>query len=332
MEASPYASLALASADRLGKITPALSHTVHMPSHIYLRTGHYNKGITVNENAVNSYKKLIPLYAPVTGNDFLYIIHNLHMQVNNAMMAGRLIYAIESAKETVNNTPVEYLSAPGSIASYMQAISMLPIIVDVRFARWQQLLEYHQPPATQVHANVFYHFGRGMALSQLSKPVEARKELALLTELLKDTVLQIPFPPFSPALEAAKVAQKLLEGNIALMEKNYPAAINSFSQASTIEENMIYTEPRDWLLNPKHYLGNAYLLAGQFANAERSFRKDLDYNNENPWALRGLYQAMVAQKKKDASSVLTRFNRAAIKSDIKITAAALSSTNRILPD
>ena len=162
-----------------------------------------------------------------------------------------------------------------------------------------------------------------MAFSQMSKPVEARNELVLLTGLLNDPVLQLPFPPFSPAIKGARVAEKLLEGNIALMEKNYPAAINSFSQASTIEENMVYNEPRDWILNPKHYLGKAYMLAGQFANAEKTFRKDLDFNNENPWALRGLYQALVAQKKKDASTILTRYNRAAEKADIKITGAAL---------
>ena len=323
MEASPYAIKALASADRLGKITPALSHTVHMPSHIYLRTGHYNKGITVNENAVNSYKKVLPLYAPVAGNDFLYVIHNLHMQVNSALMAGRMAYAIETSLETIKNTPTDYLAAPGGLASYMQAIYMLPVITDVRFARWQQLLDHPQPPASQVYANVFYRFGRGMALSQMSKPDEARNELEAIRELIKDPVLQLPFPPFSPAIEGAKVAEKMLEGNIALMEKKYTVAINAFSQANKIEENMIYTEPRDWLLNPKHYLGKAYLLAGQFANAEKTFRKDLDYNNENPWALRGLYQALVAQKKADAGAVLTRFKKASEKADIKITTAAL---------
>jgi hypothetical protein len=35
MEPSPFAAKALASADRLGKTNPGLSHLVHMPSHIY---------------------------------------------------------------------------------------------------------------------------------------------------------------------------------------------------------------------------------------------------------------------------------------------------------
>ena len=41
MEASPFASKANASAERLGRLTPGLSHMVHMPSHIYIRTGEY---------------------------------------------------------------------------------------------------------------------------------------------------------------------------------------------------------------------------------------------------------------------------------------------------
>jgi hypothetical protein len=110
MEPSPYATKALPSADRLGKLTPGLSHTVHMPSHIYLRTGFYDKGTMVNENAVNSYKKTIPLFAPVTGADFLYIIHNLHMQTNNAMLGGRSAYSVKSAMETVNSIPKDYLA------------------------------------------------------------------------------------------------------------------------------------------------------------------------------------------------------------------------------
>ncbi|HEY6505162.1 MAG TPA: hypothetical protein VIZ28_14395, partial [Chitinophagaceae bacterium] len=174
MEPSPYAAKALPSADRLGKLTPGLSHTVHMPSHIYLRTGKYDKGTVVNENAVNSYKKTIPLYAPVTGADFLYIIHNIHMQTNNAMLAGRSAYSVTSAVETVNSIPKDYLSIPGALGNYIQYIYSTPVLVDIRFGRWNELLNRPKPDASQLYSNVLYHFGRGMALAQQSKFMEAR--------------------------------------------------------------------------------------------------------------------------------------------------------------
>jgi len=41
VEASTNAERALPSADRLGKIAPNSGHLVHMPSHVYIRTGDY---------------------------------------------------------------------------------------------------------------------------------------------------------------------------------------------------------------------------------------------------------------------------------------------------
>ena len=105
-------------------------------------------------------------------------------------------------------------------------------------------------------------------------------------------------------------------------KKKYPAAIAAFDKAVTTEEHMVYTEPRDWLLNPKHYLGNAYLKAGKYLNAEKVFRKDLLNNSENGWALYGIYQALLAQNKNAAATaMLARFNKAFAKTDVKLTAA-----------
>jgi hypothetical protein len=110
MEPSPFAAKALPSAARLGTSNPGLSHMVHMPSHIYLRTGRYQEAVKVNINAVNSYKRSIPLFAPVTGADFLYTIHNLHMKTNNAMLAGQYKTSIDAANETRASIPTDYLS------------------------------------------------------------------------------------------------------------------------------------------------------------------------------------------------------------------------------
>ena len=319
MEPSPYAAKALPSADRLGKLTPGLSHTVHMPSHIYLRTGKYDKGIIVNENAVNSYKRTIPLYAPVTGNDFLYIIHNLHMQTNNAMLAGENAYSVQSAIATVNSIPKDYLAITGALGNYIQYIYMTPILVDIRFARWDELLNCPQPETTRIYANVLYHFGRGIAFSYKQNFDQASEELDLMREFMKDSSLYIPFTPFSAAIEGAKVAEQILLGVIHERRKLYEGAIHHFRQADSIEGNMVYNEPRDWMLNPKHYLGNVYLEARKWKEAETIFITDLKYNNENGWALYGLYKALLGQNKKtEAEKVLARFKKAFEKADIKL--------------
>lgn len=324
MEPSPYAAKALPSANRLGKLTPALSHTVHMPSHIYLRTGQYRQGVAVNTDAVNSYKKMLPVYSAVAGNDFLYVIHNLHMKANNALMAGQRSNAMQAATETVTSIPVDYLAFPAPLGSVVQYIYMTPTLVNIRFGKWDELLNAKQPEQKLVYANILFHFGRGIALAHRSQLNNAKHELQQMQQLMKDSSLLIPFTPFSPAIDGAVVAENLLAGSIALAEKKYPHAIAAFSKAVTTEEQMVYNEPRDWLLNPKHYLGNAYLLSRKAPDAEKVFEKDLLNNNENGWALFGLYQSLLAQKKNTAAQkVLVRYRDAFAGSDIKLLAAVM---------
>lgn len=320
MEPSPYASKALPSADRLGKTNPGLSHVVHMPSHIYLRTGNYQKGVDVNIQAINSYKKLIPLYAPATGADFLYFIHNAHMKTNNAMLAGQKAVSILSAHETVASIPAEYYEAPAPLGNYVQYISMTPVLTFIRFGLWDEILQMKKPDTSLIYSNLLYHFGRGMAFASQSEIPEAKRELQQIKELMKDSSLAIPLSPFSSALEGAVVAENLLTGTISLKQNNFSVAIAAFEKAVTTEENMVYNEPRDWLLSPKHYLGNAYLENKDGVNAERIFKKDLKNNNENGWALSGLYKALLLQKKTtEANTVMARHKKAFSKSGIKIT-------------
>ncbi len=47
LEASPHPERALPSARRLETLVPAAGHLVHMPSHIYIRTGNYDAAATL---------------------------------------------------------------------------------------------------------------------------------------------------------------------------------------------------------------------------------------------------------------------------------------------
>jgi len=319
MEPSPDFAKALPSADRLGKLTPGLSHTVHMPSHIYLRSGNYAKGVSVNETAIKEFQKTVSLYEPVNGNAFLYLIHNLHMQANNAMMAGQYAASLSAAEATAKSLPAEVLSIPDGLGNYAQYLYMTPTLVNVRFGKWDKLLAAPKPAANHIYANLLYHFGRGMALSQRADLTEAKAELAQLQVLVKDSMLLKPFTPFSPAIDGAVVAENILIGTIALKEKKFADALPAFEEAVVTEENMVYNEPRDWLLNPKHYLGNAYLKANRPKDAKDILLKDLLNNNENGWALFGMTQALTAEKKRgEANKMQLRYQKAFNKADVKL--------------
>ena len=57
VEASGNPQRALPSANLLSTLMPSVSHMVHMPSHIYIRSGLYNEGTKVNEMSLKGYNE-----------------------------------------------------------------------------------------------------------------------------------------------------------------------------------------------------------------------------------------------------------------------------------
>ncbi|MBS1948803.1 MAG: tetratricopeptide repeat protein [Bacteroidetes bacterium] len=319
MEPSPYPQKAMASANRLGKLNPGLSHLVHMPSHIYLRTGFYTKGYSVNEEAVKQYKSYVHLFPAAIGNEALYKLHNEHMLVNCAMHAGRKKYAIDAALSLQHNIDTAFIAFPGGTGNFMQYTYMAPALIMVRFEDWEGLLNATSVEDKYVYASLLAHFGKGMAYCARNKIAAARGELSILETLLNDSSLYAPFAPFSPAIDGATIATNLLKGSIALKENSFSESIHFFKEAAEREKKMVYNEPRDWLLNPKNYLGTAYMATGDYKSAEAAFKQDLDDNNENVWSLSGLYKALLRQNKKaGAAQVLIRLKKASTNSDVSL--------------
>ncbi|MCU7549102.1 hypothetical protein OCK74_08245 [Chitinophagaceae bacterium LB-8] len=297
MEASPEAAKALPSADRLGSLTPGLAHMVHMPSHIYLRTGNFKKGSQINEEAIAQFQKYSSLFPAVQENIFIYLLHNRHMQVNCALLAGRYEYAKKAAEELRQGIDTSYLSLDAPMGAAVQYIYMTPVLLDVHFGKWENILQLPQPKESHLYAMILHSFARGMAFAGQNKLQDAHHEFSRLQQLMKDSSLKIPFGAFSSAYDGAVVAGNILQGSIALKEKKYTEANSFFDKAVKAEENMVYNEPRDWILNPKQYAGMAYLAAGQWEKAEEIFRNDLHVNDQNVWALNGLRLSLEKQNK-----------------------------------
>ena len=88
MEAGPEAAAALPVAQRLETLTPGLGHLVHMPSHIYIWTGHYEDSLRVNQQAVEQ----DAAYVAHAGREnffTLYRLHNYHFIAYSAMWTGQ---------------------------------------------------------------------------------------------------------------------------------------------------------------------------------------------------------------------------------------------------
>ena len=318
LEASPYVAKAIPSADRLGKLTPGLSHMVHMPSHIYLRVGQFDKGIRVNEEAVKQFSLYSNLFPAVNENAFLYQWHNLHLQTNCALLSGRYEYAKKSALDLKAAIDTAGLSMAPPMGNYLQYMFMTPLLVDVRYGKWNDLLALPALAEHHIYANILYHFARGMAYAALKDFAAAEKEKAEMQGLMTNEGLTIPIKPFSPVIEGARSAEELLSGFIYLKQNDIANAITHLQKAMKIESKMTYAEPRDWMLSPKQYLGSAYLAAKKYSEAQTTFESDLKVNADNVWSLYGLEQSLVKQKKQtEATKIKNKLTKALVGSDTK---------------
>src|SRR5262249_37491199 len=101
VEASPHPERALPSAARLETLVPAAGHLVHMPSHIYMRTGDYAASAKSNAAAVEVDRTYIKDNNIQGVYPFMYYGHNIHFLSVSQAMAGRFADAKQAADQLV---------------------------------------------------------------------------------------------------------------------------------------------------------------------------------------------------------------------------------------
>jgi tetratricopeptide (TPR) repeat protein len=323
VEASKNPGKALNVAGKLPELMPGVSHIVHMPAHIYIRTGNYSKGAELNMKAVEGYKNYLAVYPAVVNNAPLYLVHNLHMEATCANMDGRFAYAEKVSEDCKNSFDSSWLSTPDFPGIFMQYVYMMPYFTQIRFGKWDDILQVPEVPSAYVYANLIWHYGRGLVFARKHDFEKAQTELAALQQHFKNTQLNAPAPTYAnPGINGSKVAENILMGVIAEEQQDYSKAISFLSEAVSREDAMIYDEPKDWPHPARQYLGNVLLKAGKFPDAEAVFKKDLEFNPNNGWSLTGLKSSLTKQgKTKEAVAVEESLRKAFGQSDTKITAA-----------
>lgn len=306
IEASPNPGKALKSANLLGGLMPEVSHMVHMPSHIYIRSGNYAEGIKVNEMSLKGYHDYAALFPEVKNAAPLYLVHNLHMKTACAMLGAGYTYSAESAEETKNSFDTSFLSLPAGVGEYIQYVYATPVLNDVRFGKWEAVLQEPYMPESYLYSNLLQHWAKGMAYARTKKINEAKEELQFIKDHIAHPSLKVAMGPVNPPVAAVNVSAKMLEGVIAEEEGNKALSIIFLKEAVKAEDDMIYNEPKDWLIPVKPYLGAAMLKAGEYTAAEDIFKKDLKENPHNHWALQGLYESLKKQNKTAPSQAIKK--------------------------
>jgi tetratricopeptide (TPR) repeat protein len=316
-EASTHPGRALPSADRLGRLMPEVSHMVHMPSHVFIRTGHYEKGVRVNEMSISGYNAYTKIYPAVANNTFLYLIHNLHMQTACAMLRPNYALSLRSAFEARNSFDTSLMLAEAPLGNFIQYVYMSPMIVNVRYGKWNDILNAEKIPDSFKYAKVLWHWAKGLANANTGKMIAAKESLKKMRMNMRYPDLKIVMTPFNSVHSSALVAEKILEGTIFEKTGDLKKAIAAYREAMDFEDALIYTEPRDWMIPTRHYLANALIRTKAYAEAEKLLKQDLQTNPSNFYALHGLATAAKLQRKdKEAASYEALLKKAFTEPDV----------------
>lgn len=321
VEASQHPERALAAADRLLTLQPGLAHNVHMPSHIYIRTGQWHKAVDSNRDAVaadSAYRKVV---GPAKGFLPVYVAHNDHMLAYAAMMTGQGNLALKHTRDLVAKLPPEFMAEFGFVA---EAWLAMPLEVLVRFGRWDDVLAEPMFPAEQRFVHAFQHAARSIAQAAKGDSAAARRSQALYLAAAKLVPADQPAAGNNTCQAVLAIVTPMLEAEILMREGKVDEAVAQFRAAIALEDQLRYDEPPGWMIPVRHALGALLMSHGRYGAAEAVYREDLARLPNNGWSLFGLSEALMQQgKMKEVTALRSQFKEIWRKADLTITSSCL---------
>jgi len=308
VEASRSPERALAGANRLAALAPSAGHLVHMPAHVYIRTGDYDAAVKTNEKAAAADVAYIKASGAQGIYPGMYYSHNLHFIACAASMTGDYSEARKAADAlSAHVKPMVQAMPP------LEAFMTIPLAVDVRFQKWNNILSMPKPSADHKVVTTYWHFAHGMALAGTGKISEAEvqyNELAAIRDATPDdAIFSMPFN--NKTKNVLTIAVNVLGAKVAMAKNDPSGAITKLKDAVAGQDALNYGEPPDWFYPVRESLGAALLIDGDAPGAEKVFREDLDRNPRNPRSLFGLHEALKVQGRDyDADFVQKQFQGA----------------------
>ena len=318
VEASKRPGRALSGAKKLGDLIPGSGHIVHMPSHVYIRTGLYHEGSLANEQAIIVDNDYITQCRQQGIYPLAYVPHNRHFLWATATLEGASVKAIMAAKHMADHIDQKLMREPG--LSTLQHFWITPVYAYVKFGKWDKILSFPKPEKDLIYPLSIWHYARGMAYTSKGELKKARKELSTLTSMSrKEELRDINVWEINEAYDVVQIAVLSLEGEIEAKAKNYDTAIARLREAAALEDRLNYNEPSDWHSPVRLTLGAVLMEAGKYKEAEKAYLEDLETFPENGWSLYGLYKSLLKQERiQEAVQVEQRFTKAWKWADVKL--------------
>ena len=328
VEAGPHPELANASAKRLESAVPAAGHLVHMPAHIYLRTGDYSAAVKSNQEAIaadNSFMQTTGTANSMYG--MMYLGHNVAFLYYAAGMNGQFRVAQDAAE-------MDAAASLPAVAEFPMAEVAVPtpIFNLLRFAHWDDVLKLPAPDAKLLATTMFWHYARGCAFAKNIKrtrrnknsqnfrlsPQNCRPVPRSESNITIGTSSPLLPPSRLQARTAAAQGDAANSGSVASGLRGVGNRSLAPSSRNPGQNELTTNHPNGITPSANRWAQHLYR-AGKFAEAETVFREDLQRNPHNPRSLFGIWKCLEAQKKTtEAQSARQQFEASWKQADTQL--------------
>jgi hypothetical protein len=289
-EDSPTPERALLAAYRLPTLSKA-GHLLHMPNHIFLRLGYYENAIRTSQKAIAADKDYIKKFGIKGEYPLHYLTHNVNVLVRTYMLAENYPNAIKTALDLNDFLLPHYEKMP-----QLQHYKITPIEVYLYFSRWEELLKYNPPEASNAFVQAYWHFSRALAYINLNDLDSAQREIALMLKAKNQMNPKDEYANNS-VNKVIELAMIVLDANIANAQNNKTLWIEKLNQAVIAQNQMDYDEPAAWYMPLSVQLGQALLEVKRYKEAEEAFRSAQKRFQRNGRILYGLSLSLEGQNR-----------------------------------
>ena len=338
VEASPRPEQALHSAEILGRLAPTSGHMVHMPGHIFYRTGDYASAKNSFAASIEADEHYMQSQQVAVDNDWNYV-HNLMYAIANLLEAGQLEEATALSVKLGNaRGQLENTLYPWSTRDAISRLdSRLPVAL--RAADWKaasQFLQSSNPPDSLTNLQLLKRqlssFAEGMqslddhSLAQaetasaafdaeLQKANTNFKEQQAKNKKQKNRNNADAAPPKLPLMP--DVYTKPLLSNLSIMSLELRAAVlvekkqneeakKLFAQAAKEEKDLGYHEPPAYVRPAAEAEAAAFLASSNWTDAMSAYKQALVDRPRSGFPLYGI--ALATEKSGDASAAAAAYN------------------------
>jgi tetratricopeptide (TPR) repeat protein len=339
LEMSNEPERAKASAEKLALLRTDAGHLNHMPAHIHMLCGEYQKARLASERAIAANDIYLAYAGPLTPYT-TGCAHDLLLMMHACMFMGRYRDSIDAADKLRSILTKEVLGVKDrpKFTTSLEGYYSMRTHVLVRFGRWQEIVDEPLPDDPQLYpvSIAMQHYAKAVAHATLRNFFAAERE----RELFHKSVGCIPAQRKvfnNSARSILAVGEKMMDGELEYHRGNYEPAFAHLREAVERDDNLEYVEPWAWMHPPRHALAALLAEQGYYAEAEQIYRDDLGLTDriqrcsqhpDNVWALRGLAECLeIRAASTELASVRTKLGAATALADVPINSSCLCRTN-----